>query len=98
MLAREGYLVLELCYNMPQYGQESLFTRKTPIDVSYFEEAINKLLSHPTCYGDKVCIIGHSKGCDLALGVASLLSDKVELTITNSGMISNPVGHTLKVR
>jgi len=65
MLAREGYIVLEIGYNLPQHGQENLFLRKTAQPLEYFEAAINKLLQHPKSYGDRVAIVGQSKGSDL---------------------------------
>lgn len=98
MLAREGFVVLELCYNMPKYGQESLHTRQTPIDISYIELAIKKVLAHYKSYGDRICLMGHSKGCDLVLGAASLLPDLVELVISNSCNVTNPMGHSIKYK
>ena len=58
MLAREGYMVFEIGYNLPQYGQENLFTRKTPQPLEYFEKAIRRLLAHPKSCGDKVAVVG----------------------------------------
>jgi len=95
MLAREGYIVLELCYNMPQFGQEFLFTRTSPIQMEYIENAIKKVLSQAKCYGDRVCLIGHSKGCDLVLGAASLMPQIVELAITSCGLLTFPLGHKI---
>lgn len=92
MLAREGYIVLELGYNLPRYGQESLFTRKTSMPLEYFEEAIKQLLAHPKSYGNKVAVLGQSKGVDLAIGVATMMPHLVELAITNSGHMLNPMG------
>ena len=58
MLAREGYTVLELAYNVPKYGQELIYYRTSPFDLSYFEEAAKRLLSHESVYGDKIGVIG----------------------------------------
>jgi len=98
MLAREGYIVLELGYNLPQYGQENFFTRTSPFRLEYFEEAIKRLLRHPKSYGEKVAIIGQSKGVDLAVGVATLMPELVEVSITNSGYMNIPIGvpHTFR--
>ena len=65
MLAHQGYTVLELGYNLPQYGLESMFTRTVPYSMDYFERAIRKVLDHWTVYGDKVAVLGQSKGWSL---------------------------------
>ena len=62
MLAHQGYTVLELGYNLPQYGLESMFTRTVPYSMDYFERAVRKLLDHWTVYGDKAAVLGQSKG------------------------------------
>ena len=61
MLAHEGYTVLELGYNLPQYGQADFFNRTQPFDMVYFKQAIEKLLNHHSVYGNKVAILGQSK-------------------------------------
>ena len=91
MLAREGYMVFEIGYNLPQYGQENLFTRTSAQPLEYFERAIKQLLSHPKAYGDKVAVMGQSKGVDLAIGVATNMPNLVEVAITNSGHLLNPI-------
>ena len=40
---------------------------------------------------DEVCIIGHSKGGNLAIASSSLIENKIGLTITNSCPISMPL-------
>ena len=90
MLAHEGYTVLELGYNLPQYGQDDFFTRTKPFDILYFEEAIKKLLQHHTVYGDRVAVLGQSKGIEFAGAAGALLPNLVEVIITNSGLLSNP--------
>lgn len=91
MLAREGYCVLELGYNLPQYGQKNLFTRTDPISSDYFAEAIRRFLKHQKVYGDQVALLGQSKGVDIALGVASLFPELISVAITNSGHLMSPI-------
>ena len=91
MLAREGYCVLELGYNLPQYGQKNLFTRTDPISADYFAEAIRRFLKHPKVYGDQVALLGQSKGVDIAIGVASLFPELISVVITNSGHLMSPI-------
>lgn len=90
MLAREGYTVLELGYNLPQYGQENMFFRTEPIDISYFEQAARRLLTHHSVYGDKVAVVGQSKGVEFAVAFGCLVPDLVEVTLVNSSYVSNP--------
>jgi len=61
MLAGQGYTVLELGYNLPQYGQPDMYSRPS-IPLEYVESAIDQLLKHPKVYGDQICLAGHSKG------------------------------------
>ena len=58
MLANAGYTVLELGYNVPQYGTESLFTKNSPYTLDYCIRAAKKLLSHHAVYGDKIAVMG----------------------------------------
>jgi hypothetical protein len=51
MLAREGYFVLELGYNLPQYGQIPVYDRPS-FQLEYIEEAISRVLAHPKVYGE----------------------------------------------
>ena len=91
MLAREGYTVLELGYNLPQYGQKDYLSRREPYDLNYIEMAIKKLLNHHSVYGDKVAIIGQSKGAELANAAACLMPNLIELSVTNSKHVANPL-------
>ena len=90
MLAHAGYAVLELAYNLPQYGQPDIYSRgEFPLE--YIECAIERLLKHPSVYGEEVCIVGHSKGGDLSLAASAVMSDRIALTISNSCHINAPV-------
>ncbi|CAG5103516.1 Oidioi.mRNA.OKI2018_I69.chr1.g806.t1.cds [Oikopleura dioica] len=90
MLANLGYLVVEVGYNLPQYGQELIFFRKQ-IELEYFEAIIKRALKHDKAYGDEVCFIGHSKGADLALFTSVSCPELVSLTICSSGGFNAPV-------
>ena len=81
MLAREGYTVLELGYNVPQYGHKDYYSRKKPFDLKYIEMAIRKVLNHHSVYGDKVAIVGQSKGAELATAAACLMPHLIELSV-----------------
>jgi hypothetical protein len=90
MLAREGYTVLEIGYNLPQYGQEDFYLRRAPFDLMYFRKAIEKLLDHHTVYGQKVAVVGHSKGAEFGVALASLMPELVEVSVTSSQFMTNP--------
>ena len=90
MLANEGYAVLELAYNMPQYGQPDIYHRGS-FPIEYIEAAIERLLRHDAIYGDEVCLVGHSKGGDLSLAASAVLKRQIALTISNSCHINAPV-------
>ncbi|CBY12755.1 unnamed protein product [Oikopleura dioica] len=80
LLAREGYIVLELAYNVQEYGQPVLFLRDA-FPLEYVEQSIKKVLAHDKAYGDTVVLIGQCKGADMATAFGSLRPDLVELVI-----------------
>ena len=90
MLANLGYLVVEVGYNLPQYGQELLYLRQE-MQLEYFEAIIKRALKHEKAYGEEVCFIGHSKGADLALFTSVACPELVALTICSSGGFNAPV-------
>jgi len=90
MLANLGYLVVEVGYNLPQYGQELIFLRQE-MHLEYFEAIIRRALKHEKAYGEEVCFIGHSKGADLALFTSVACPGLVALTICSSGGFNAPV-------
>ena len=49
--------------------------------------AIDKLLAHYTVYGDKVAIMGQSKGSEIGAAAACFLPDKIEVALLNSSYI-----------
>ena len=90
-LANEGFVVLELGYNLPQYGLQPVYTRKS-FELEYIENAIHRLLSHPKCADfDTIAVLGHSKGGDLALAASTTFTDIIELSIVNSCHLASPV-------
>ena len=90
-LANEGFVVLELGYNLPQYGLEPVYTRKS-FELEYIEQAIARLLNHPKCLDfETIAILGHSKGGDLALAASATFPDKIKLSIVNSCHLASPV-------
>ena len=94
LLAHQGFTVLEIGYNLIQYGQLGLFDRHPVYDamkVEHFVAAIRRFLKHPKTYGDRVALIGQCKGGDLAQGIASLCPELVELVVTNSCYLINPL-------
>jgi len=54
------------------------------LDLEYFVQAAKKLLKHDRCYGDRVVVMGQSKGGDLALALG-----KGNYSIQISSVIKN---------
>ncbi|XP_053331018.1 acyl-coenzyme A thioesterase 1-like [Spea bombifrons] len=89
LLASKGFATLALAY----YNYEDLPTKMKEFHLEYFEEAVNYMLRHPKVKGPGIGLIGHSKGGDLAISMASFLKG-ITATATVNGSIAN-VGATL---
>ena len=84
-LANQGYMTLAL----PFFGVDGLsktYTEK-PIEIEYFEEAIEFLKSLNNVNG-KIGILGHSKGGDVALGIMAHLSGINAVCTINGAIVS----------
>ena len=84
-LAKQNYVTLAL----PFFGVDGLsktYTEK-PIEIEYFEEAIEFLKSLDNVNG-KIGILGHSKGGDVALGIMAHLSDINAVCTINGAIVS----------
>ena len=84
-LAKQGYVTFAL----PFFGVDGLsktYTEK-PIEIEYFEEAIESLKSLDNVNG-KIGILGHSKGGDIALGIMAHLSDINAVCTINGAIVS----------
>ncbi|XP_075701084.1 acyl-coenzyme A thioesterase 1-like isoform X2 [Rhinoderma darwinii] len=58
--------------------------------LEYFEEAVNYMLQHPQVKGPGVGLLGHSKGGDLVLSMASFLKG-IAATVVVNGSVANVV-------
>jgi hypothetical protein len=65
--------------------------KKNLLSLEYFQRAAKNLLANKNCYGDRVAVVGQCKGADIALGLASVCPELVELTITQAGSIPAPI-------
>ncbi|KAF7251491.1 Acyl-coenzyme A thioesterase 1 [Varanus komodoensis] len=92
LLANHGFAVLALAY----YGYEDLPKNMKEFHLEYFEEALNYMLQHPKVKGPGIGLLGHSKGGDLCLSMASFLKG-VTVTVTINGSVAN-VGATLRYK
>ena len=56
--------MLELGYNLPNFGQKNFFSHdmQTPYDLDYIKKSIKKILDHPKVYGDRIAVVGQSLG------------------------------------
>ncbi|KAM5152462.1 acyl-coenzyme A amino acid N-acyltransferase 1-like [Mantella aurantiaca] len=80
LLASRGFVVFALAY----FGYEDLPRSFEKLDLEYFEEASDLLLKHPKVAGPKLGVLGASKGAEIALLMASYLT-QVGVTVSING-------------
>ncbi|XP_037350307.1 bile acid-CoA:amino acid N-acyltransferase isoform X2 [Talpa occidentalis] len=80
LLASRGFAALALAY----FAYEDLPSHLEEVDLEYFEEAANFLLSQPKVQGPGVGVIGVSKGGEIALGMACFLRQVVATVCINA--------------
>ncbi|XP_028580204.2 acyl-coenzyme A thioesterase 1-like [Podarcis muralis] len=84
LLANHGFVTLALAY----YAYEDLPRDMKEFHLEYFEEALNYMLKHPKVKGPGVGLLGHSKGGDLCISMASFLKG-VTVTVTINSAVAN---------
>ncbi|CAI5763891.1 acyl-coenzyme A thioesterase 1-like [Podarcis lilfordi] len=84
LLANYGFVTLALAY----YAYEDLPRNMKEFHLEYFEEALNYMLKHPKVKGPGVGLLGHSKGGDLCISMASFLKG-VTVTVTINSSVAN---------
>ncbi|XP_078515787.1 acyl-coenzyme A thioesterase 1-like [Lissotriton helveticus] len=82
LLASRGFATLALAY----YGYEDLPKQMKEFHLEYFEDAVNYMLRHPQVKGPGIGLLGHSKGGDLVLTMASLLEGITAAATINGGI------------
>ncbi|KAM6464030.1 acyl-coenzyme A thioesterase 1-like [Liasis olivaceus] len=92
LMANHGFAVLALAY----YGYEDLPKEMKEFHLEYFEEAVNYMLKNPVVKGPGIGLLGHSKGADLCISMASFLKG-IMATVTVNGSIAN-VAATLRYK
>lgn len=80
ILAYHGYTVLALAY----FGQEGLPKNISLIPLEYFQNAMRWLKKQPQVEGNKIAIIGQSRGAELVLLLASLFPGEMDAGIAYS--------------
>ncbi|XP_068110311.1 acyl-coenzyme A thioesterase 1-like [Hyperolius riggenbachi] len=86
LLASKGFATLALAY----YNFEDLPKKMKDLRLEYFEEAVNYMLQHPKVKGPGIGLLGHSKGAELVLSMASFLKGITATAVVN-GSIANVV-------
>jgi hypothetical protein len=84
-LAMHGFTTLSLAY----YNQPGLTRELLDIPVETVERAVAWLRSLPTVDADRIAIVGHSGGCELALLAASLIPE-VKAVVARAALSSGP--------
>ncbi|KAG8561024.1 hypothetical protein GDO81_015218 [Engystomops pustulosus] len=92
LLANRGFATLALAY----YNYEDLPKDMKEFRLEYFEEAVNYMLKHPQVMGPGIGLLGHSKGGDLVLSMASFLKGIAATAVVN-GSVAN-VAATLRYK
>ncbi|XP_066495911.1 acyl-coenzyme A thioesterase 1-like [Tiliqua scincoides] len=92
LMANYGFAMLALAY----YGYEDLPKSMKEFHLEYFEEAVNYMLKHPKVKGPGIGLLGHSKGGDLCVSMASFLKGILAI-VTINGSIAN-VGAVLRYK
>ncbi|XP_036594193.1 bile acid-CoA:amino acid N-acyltransferase-like [Trichosurus vulpecula] len=80
LLASRGFATLALAY----FDYEDLPKRSEDVDVEYFEEAADFLLSHPKVLGPSIGVVSLSQGAQVGLAMAVFLK-QVAATVCISG-------------
>ena len=73
MLASTGFVGLALAF----FGQDDLPSVYSDIDIGYFEEAVDFLLTLPDVSTRQVGVLGLSKGADISLAMLMFLGEKI---------------------
>ncbi|NWZ35508.1 ACOT1 thioesterase, partial [Brachypodius atriceps] len=92
LLANHGFAVLALAF----YSYEDLPKEMKEFHLEYFEEAVNYMLQHTQVKGPGIGLLGHSKGGDLCISMASFLKGITATALIN-GSVAN-VGAVLRYK
>ncbi|XP_015485383.1 acyl-coenzyme A thioesterase 1-like [Parus major] len=84
LLANHGFAVLALAF----YSYEDLPKGMKEFHLEYFEEAVNYMLQHTQVKGPGIGLLGHSKGGDLCVSMASFLKGITATALIN-GSVAN---------
>nr|AAH10829.1 Acnat2 protein [Mus musculus] len=79
LLASHGFAVLALAY----FAYEDLPEKPQEVDLEYFEEAANFLLSHPKIQQPGIGVISTSKGAEIGLAMACYLKQVIATVCIN---------------
>ncbi len=80
MLAAHGYTALALAY----FGLDGLPPTLDEIPLEYFTSVIDELLQHPRAVGERVVVIGTSKGGELSLVLAAHAPAQIKAVVAYS--------------
>ncbi|KAM6182419.1 bile acid-CoA:amino acid N-acyltransferase-like [Erethizon dorsatum] len=79
LLASHGFASLALAY----WGYDDLPAQLEKVDLDYFEEAVNFLLSHPKVFGPGLGIVSTCKGAEIGLSMAIHLKQIIATVLIN---------------
>lgn len=87
LLASHGFAVLALAY----FAYKDLPEKLQEVDLEYFEEAANFLLSHPKIQQPGIGVISTSKGAEIGLAMACYLKQVIATVCINGATTTTAV-------
>ena len=94
LLASYGFVTLALAF----YGVEGLPAVYSSFEMSYFERAVDFLLSHPQVENRaRLGVFGQSMGGSLALAMMSCLGDKIGCCVVSNSQFTVGPGRALSI-
>lgn len=94
LIAEQGYAVMALAY----FGLPGVPDVFQDIPLEYFEAALDRLRCHPAVDGDRIGVVGASKGGEAALLIATTFPDKgirAVISLAGSGVVTQGISQSI---
>jgi len=94
LIAEQGYAVMALAY----FGLPGVPDVFQDVPLEYFGAALDRLRSHPAVDGDRIGLVGGSKGGEAVLLVAATFPDKgirAVISLAGSGVVTQGISQSI---
>ena len=94
LIAEQGYAVMALAY----FGLPGVPDAFQDVPLEYFGAALDRLRSHPAVDGDRIGLVGGSKGGEAVLLVAATFPDKgirAVISLAGSGVVTQGISQSI---